>query len=220
MKLYAYPFSCSQAALVSARLAEVPLNVVWVDEPSKTLPDGSSYLVVAPKGKVPGLELPDGALLTELPAVLQFIADQAPGTGLAPSPGSPDRYRLQEVLNFIGTELHKQVFFPLLNARKTADRISPDALRPFLVSLLGPQLEHVARTLADQSFILGDRFTVADAYLLVILNWCRFIGFKLDPWPNLSDYRQRLMSISAIQDVIDIERRIPNAFASLRPGWI
>lgn len=220
MKLFASPFSCSQAAHLALRATELAFEVVWVDLTKTSLPDGSDYLAVASKGKVPALLRDDGEVLTEVAAVLQYIADLAPNAGLAPPQDDVRRYRIQETLSFIGTEIHKQIFYPLLNAQKTADNISADELRGFVLSLLPTQLNTLVKMLGNKAFINGEAFGIADAYLVVILNWVRFVNYRLDRWPTLEAYRNRLLELPLVQETLAIERRIPNAYSALRPGML
>src|SRR5690606_36531159 len=152
---------------------------------------GTDYLLLAPKGKVPVLELDDGSRLSETAAVLQWIADQKPEAGLAPPAGTRERYRLQEALHFVSTELHKQIFFPLLRAPYTADLIPPEMLSKFLLALLPEQLTQLQRLLGDAHYLMGNHYTVVDGYVLVIFNWMRYVGYKLDKWPGLKAYGDR-----------------------------
>jgi glutathione S-transferase len=219
-RLYAYPFACSQAVHIAARIAGLPIDLEWVDMREKKLADGANYLDIAPKGKVPVLELDDGSRISETAAVLQWIADQSPSAQLAPAAGTRERYRLQELLHFISTELHKQIFFPLLRAPLTTDLIAADALSKFLLALLPEQLKQLQRHLGDSMYLMGDGYTVVDGYALVIFNWMRYIGYPLDKWPRLQAYSERLRAHPVVREVQAIERRVPNFFEATRPGVV
>jgi glutathione S-transferase len=185
MELYSAPLSCSLAAHTALIEAGIDATYHYVVLATKKTADGADYLAVAPKGQVPALRLDDGEVLTEGPAVLQWIADQAPASGLAPAAGTMARYRLQEWLNFLSTELHKQVFAAIFNPA------SPPEAKAFARSLAPVKFRHPEARLADRPFLMGDAFTVADAYLTTILTWCDPAGIPLDAFPNLVAYRNR-----------------------------
>jgi glutathione S-transferase len=159
-------------------------NFRQVDTRDKRLADGSDFLAVNPMGQVPVLRTDDGELITENPVVLQYVADQYPESGLAPRDGMP-RYRLQQWLNFITSELHKLVFSPLL------DRRSVDGAKIYANDKVRLRFDYLNAHLTGREFLL-DRFTVADAYLAVVLNWARFAGVDLAQWPAVQSYFQRL----------------------------
>jgi glutathione S-transferase len=163
MKLYYAPAACSLAPHIALSEAGLPHELVRVDLRTHTLPDGTDYRTINPKGYVPVLELDDGTRLTEVAVILQYIADRAPGT-LAPAFGSMERYRVMEWLNFIATEVHKG-FGPLWKPDTPAD------YRTRVIATLGTRFDYLAPVLAKQPFLTGDRFGIADAYLYTILNW-------------------------------------------------
>ncbi len=164
MKLYFMPGACSLSPHICLR--EVGADVTLVRVPrDKQLADGTSYLAVNPLGYVPALELPDGSVLTEGPAILQWIADQHPDAALAPANGTPARYRFQSTLNFISTELHKG-FSPLFG------KLADDVKATFRATLTG-RIEAFATRLGTDGFAFGDAFTAADAYLFTVLQWAR-----------------------------------------------
>jgi glutathione S-transferase len=167
MELYFAPLACSMATRIALYEADAPAGFRQVDTRTKRAADGSDFLAVNAMGQVPVLRTDNGELLTENPVVLQYVADQYPGSGLAPHGGMP-RYRLQQWLNFTTSELHKLVFNPLL------DRSSPDGAKTFA-----------------RSYLL-DRFTVADAYLVTVLNWAVFTGMDLAQWPAVQAYFNRM----------------------------
>jgi glutathione S-transferase len=155
-----------------------------VDNRQKRLVDGSDFLAINGMGQVPVLRTDDGELLTENPVVLQFVADQYPDSGLAPGDGMP-RYRLQQWLNFITSELHKLVFNPLLDPR------SDDGAKVFARGKAAQRFAYLNAHLAGRDYLL-DGFTVADAYLVVVLNWAVFTGIDLAQWPAVQVYFGRL----------------------------
>jgi glutathione S-transferase len=160
----------------------------------------NAYLSINPKGVVPALELDDGTVLTEGSAILQYIGDRAPQSGLVPPAGTIDRYRLQEWLNYIATELHKAVFIPYLGADR--QKLLPAAeLKRHALELLEQRFDSLDRSLRDRQYLHGERFTVADAYLLVILNWAAHVKVNLGRWPALAAYAQGLNQHPAVREV-------------------
>jgi len=198
MKLYYAPGACSLASHIACEEGGVPCAYVNVDLRAKKLEDGSDYLAINPKGTVPALALDSGGVLTENAVVLQYIADQAPGSALAPAPGTFERYRLAEWLNYIATEIHKG-WGPLWNP-KSSDEVK-DAARKALAS----RFDYVGKRLASTPYLLGDGFTVADAYLFVMLNWSGLLKFDLSPWPMLQAYHKRIAERPAVQRALRAE---------------
>lgn len=192
MKLYFAPAACSLASHIALEEAGLKHEIARVDLRSKTLPDGSDYHQVCPQGYVPALLLKNGELLTEGPAILQYIADQAPAANLAPANGSFSRYRLQSLLNFIATELHKN-FSPLF------DPSAADASKEAARQRLTVRLTQAEALLNAQNFLLGDYFTVADAYLFTVLGWARMVKVDLTAYPSLQQFQQRVQSRPAVQ---------------------
>ena len=191
MKLYYSPGACSLSPHIA--LEEAGLAYEAVAAPTKThkLPDGTDYYTINPLGYVPLLELDDGTRLSEGPAIVQYIADQAPAKNLAPANGTLARYQLQSMLNFIGTELHKN-FGPLFNPA-TADDIKAAAK-----DKIGGRLKWVEGVLAGKQYLAGDSFTVADGYLFTILSWTGYVGLDLSPYPNLVAYSARVAARPAV----------------------
>ena len=198
MKLYYAPGACSLAAHIACEEGGVACTYVKVDLRAKKLEDGSDYLAINPKGAVPALGLDSGGVLTENAAVLQYIADQAPGTALAPAPGTFERYRLAEWLNYIASEIHK-AWGPLWNAQ------SPDEAKDAARKSLTMRFDYVGKRLASTPWLLGDGFTVADAYLYVMLNWAGILKFDLSPWPMLQAYHERIGQRPAVQRALRAE---------------
>jgi len=198
MKLYISPGACSLSPHIVAREAGIPIDLVRTDLKAKTTEKGSNFLEINAKGYVPTLELDDGQRLTEGPAIVQYLADLRPQSGLAPPAGSMDRYRLQEWLNFISTELHKG-FSPLFNAAmpEEAKKIARDRLFQRL-SWLDKQLE-------GKDYLMGSSFTAADAYAFTVLNWTRPQKIDLSAWPNLKAYVDRVAKRPAVQAALKAE---------------
>lgn len=198
MELYSTVLSCSFAARVVAREAEIPLDLREVDLfEAKLAKDGAPYAGVVPVGLVPALRLDDGTTLTEMSAVLQWLADQRPESGLAPPWGTPERYRLVSWLSYVGTEIHKKTLWPLFNAGV------PDAVKEFGRASAPRAFDHLERHLAGRAHLVGDRFTAADAYAFWALYLARFAG--LDPAggrPSLRAYVERHLERPSVRDLL------------------
>lgn len=196
MKLYYTPGACSQAPHIALREAGASFDLVKVDLASKRTESGEDYRQINPKGAVPALGLPDGSVLTENAAILQYIADQI-GGDLMPTSGIR-RYRLLELVNYIATELHKG-FGPLWNPS------TPDDFKETTRKQLGAKFDYLQQQLGDNQYLTGDTFTVADAYAFVILNWTRIHDIDLSRWPGLTAFVQRVAQRPAVQDVLEAE---------------
>lgn len=183
MDLYFAPLACSMATRIALYEAGADVTFISVDTRSKRVADGSDFYAINPMGQVPVLRTDAGELLTENPAVLQYVADRNPDSGLAPRDGIA-RYRLQQWLNFITSELHKVVFIPLLDPQ------SNDGAKEYARNKMGTRLGYVDLHLTGRDWLL-DRFTVADAYLVTVLNWAGFTSIDLAPWPTLQAYFHR-----------------------------
>ena len=199
MKLYYSPGACSLSPHIA--LYESGLTFEAVPAPTKTkkLPDGTDYLTINPRGYVPLLELDDGQRMTEGPAIVQYIADQAPAKHLAPANGTMARYRLQEWLNFVGTELHKGCFTLLFNPSVDA------ATKATARERLAGRLQWVNGQLEGKPFVLGEGFSVADGYLFVVTNWAKPMGVDLTPYPNLLALRERVAARPGVQAAMKAE---------------
>lgn len=186
MKLYFSPLACSLATRIA--LYEAGLEAVYeqVTLATKQTKAGGDFWGISPKGQVPALDLGDGRILTEGPAVLQYVADLKPEAGLAPAAGSYDRYLLQSWLNYIGSEIHKQVFAQVFNPA------SPDEAKAFAKSLFPKKTGVLENRLSSHQFLVGDRFTVADAYLAWALMIAGRLGFDLQDTPALAAYAKRI----------------------------
>jgi len=198
MKLYFSPGACSLASHIALLEAGLPFTTEKVDLGKKLTASGADFRAINPKGYVPALELDGGGVLTEGPAILQYIADQAPAGQLAPAAGTIGRYRVIEWLNFIGTELHKN-FSPLFNSTASEDMKS--AARTSLAHRFG----YVARMLEGREYLSGDQFSVADAYLFTVASWSGFVGFDLSDWPLLQAYLARIAARPAVQQALGDE---------------
>lgn len=198
MKLFFSPGACSLSPHIVLREAEVNFDLERVDLAKKTLRDGGDFLAINPKGSVPCLQLDDGAYLTEGPAIVQYVADQAPDKHLAPPAGTMERYRLQEWLNYITSELHKG-FSPLF-ARNT-----PDDYKPIVTERLLSRLAIVDKALAGRDYLLGAQFSVADAYLFVVTNWPPMVGVDISRFEHLAAFRARVAERPAVIAAMEAE---------------
>lgn len=198
MKLYYAPGACSLSPHIVMREAGIPVQLVKVDLSAKKTEDGSDFKPINGKGYVPTLELPDGQRLTEGPAIVQYLADQAPTRGLAPANGTIERSRLQEWLNFISTELHKQ-FSPLF------DPASDESLKARLIQKIGGRFDWVVKQLGNRDYLMGSAFTAADAYLYTMLTWCRHVGIDLSKWPALNAYKERVEQRPQVREALKAE---------------
>ena len=198
MKLYYAPGACSLASHIVLHESGLPFEIDKLNVPTKTTSSGEDFMQINPKGYVPAIKLDDGSILTEGPAILQYIADQNPGSGLAPKAGTMQRYRLQEWLTFIGTELHKS-FSPLFN------KASPDEVKNIAREMITKRLSYVETQLANKPYLMGDAFTVADAYLFVVVGWSSHVGFDLGQFPRINEYMARIAGRPAVQAAMKAE---------------
>lgn len=207
MKLYYAPGVCSLASHIVAHEAGIPLAIEKVDTKAGVTATGRDFAEINPKGYVPALEFAEGQVLTEGPAILQYLADQKPGSGLAPANGTLARYRLQEVLGYINSELHKS-YSPLFNPA------TPEATREEREGYLRKRYAIVEATLAKQPWLLGDHFTAADAYLFVVTNWAKGVQLDLSEFPALVDFQKRVAARPAVQAAMAAEGLIKSAKAA------
>ncbi len=198
MKLYYAPGACSLSPHIVLREAELRFDLERVDLRSHRTASGADFMLVNPKGYVPALLLDDGDVLTEGPAIVQYIGDRVPAKKLVAPNGTMARYHMQAWLNFIGTELHKQ-FAPLF---------MPD-VNPRVVSLqrgkIGERMLYLQDVLEDRAFLMGETFTVPDAYLFVMLQWTRKFGMDLALWPVLDDYEMRIAQRPSVRAAFSAE---------------
>jgi len=197
MKLYYSPGACSLHPHISLREVGVPFELERVNLLTHKLSDGSDYYAVNPKGYVPALRLDDGSLLTEGAVIDQYVADLKPEKDLVPRAGTVERYRVQEWLNFISSEIHK-AFGPLFGK----DEAAKDAAR----AKVSGRFDYVEKTLAAKPFLTGDVFTVADAYLFNMLRWTAFTGIDLAKWPGLKSFAERVERRPAVAAALAAEK--------------
>lgn len=183
MELFFAPFACSMASRIALYQAGAEARFIEVDTTLKKTMDGADYRAIHALGVVPALRRNDGEILTENAAILQYLVDLYPAAELGPREGLP-RLRLQQWLSFIGTELHKGIFMPLL------DRTLPEDFRSIILSKGRSRMVYLDRYLADRAHVL-DRFSVADAYLVTVLNWRDAARVDLAPWPAVQRYYER-----------------------------
>lgn len=193
MKLYYSPGACSLSPMIALAEAGLAYEPVLASTKTHKLADGTDYYTINPKGYVPLLELDDGERLSEGPAIVQYIADRAPQKNLAPANGTLARYRLQEWLNFVSTELHKQ-YSPLFVAAV------PDEYKAMQRQRLKDRYAWVDRQLAGRDYLMGDTFTVADGYLYTVTNWAQHVGVDLAGLANLAAYMKRVGERPAVQE--------------------
>ena len=191
MKLYYSPGACSLSPHIVLKESGLAFEAIAAPTKTHKLADGTDYYTINPLGYVPYLVLDDGRTLHEGPAIVQYIADQAPEKKLAPTNGTYERYKLQEWLNLVGTELHRS-FSPLF-----VPTTHPDTKATALERLQG-RLKWVDGELAGKQYLMGDQFTVADGYLFVVTNWAQYVGLDLSPYPNLVAYRARVGARPAV----------------------
>lgn len=198
LKLYYSPGACSLASDIALREAGLDFELVKVDLKSKKIEDGRNYLEIYKAGKVPALDIGEPSVLTESPAVLQYIADRAPDSRLAPKPTDPARYRLQSRLNYLGSEVHK-LFGPLFMPGATED------MKKLSLETLDKHFAELNDLLSKQEYLLGDTYTVADCYLFTILGWTRFLNMDISKFPGLTAYVGRIAQRPAVQAALKAE---------------
>ena len=197
-KLYYSPGACSLSPHIALREAGLSFELEQVDLKEKKTKSGEDFSKINPKGYIPALKLDDGYVLTEGPAIVQWIADQKPGSHLAPANGTTERYKLQEWLGFIGTELHKN-FSPFFNPA------TPDATKATLAQTLAKRYAWVDEKLEGKDYLTGSQFTVADAYLFTITNWGQFAKFDLKDYPNVRAFQARVAARPKVQEALKAE---------------
>ncbi|WP_110675025.1 glutathione transferase GstA [Salinicola sp. RZ23] len=198
MKLYYAPETCSLSPHIVLRELGLSFDLVLVDNRKKTTEDGRDFMAINPKGYVAALELDDGTILTEGPAILLYLADLHPRAELAPIMGSGERYRLLEWLAFLNSEIHAGLA-PLFDASL------PAAAGERFRAKIHKRFDYLEGVLERQDYLMGERFGVADAYLYTVMNWCRFFAIDLARWPALSRYRERIGARPAVREARDAE---------------
>jgi len=198
MKLYYLPGACSLSPHIVARELGLALTLDKVDGTTKLTASGENFLEVNPKGYVPAIRLDDGEVLTEGPVIVQYLADLKPESGLAPPNGTLARYRLQEILTYINSELHK-TYSPLFNPATS------DETRAERVAYLKRRYGYIESILLRQPYLTGEHFSVADAYLFVVTNWSRVIKLDLSEFPALLAFQKRVVERPAVQEAMRAE---------------
>ncbi|GEP61113.1 glutathione binding-like protein [Reyranella soli] len=197
MELFASPMACSLASHITALEAGLPVKVRFVE--NKKTDDGGDYFQISAKGYVPALKLDDGQILNEGPSVLQYLADRKPEAGLAPAWGTVERYQLIDTLNYLSTELHKRIFYNVFNP-KAAD-VTKQAAR----ELFEPTFDYLSKKLGTGDCLVGNTFTVADAYLVTMLNWAVFLKIDLSKWPTIAAYHQKHLKRPSVVQAMGVE---------------
>jgi glutathione S-transferase len=198
MKLYFAPGACSLSPHIVLEEAGLAVETEQVNNQEKKTKSGKDYCTVNPKGQVPALQLDNGEMLTEGPVIVQYLADQKPASGLVPAAGTIERYRVQEWLNFITSELHKS-FGPIF--RPT----TPDAYKTISRENLGKRFDWLDKQLAGKQYLMGDKFTVADAYLFTVLRWSPRVEIDISKWSNLKAYVDRVAARPKVQAAMKAE---------------
>ncbi len=198
MKLYYSPGACSLAAHIVLRETGSKFETEKVDLKTKRTSTGADYSRINPKGYVPALELDNGQVLTEAGTVIQYIADAKNELNLVPEYGTLERYRLMEWINFISSEIHK-AFGPLFKPD------TPEATKQNQKTMLAKRFDYLAEQLKGKQYLMGETFTVADAYLFTVLNWTAPMQIDLAPWPILQTYMARVATRPAVNDALKAE---------------
>jgi glutathione S-transferase len=198
MKLYYSPGACSLSPHIVSREAGIPVELKKVNLKEKVVEGGADFRKVNSKGYVPALELDNGQVLTEGPAIVQYLADQKPESGLAPKAGSFERYKLQEWLNFISTEIHKG-FSPLFKPT------TPDEYKNIVRENLAGRFDWLNQQLEGKDYLTGKSFTVADAYLFTVLTWTKPMHIDLAKWPNIAAFVARVSARPKVKEAMKAE---------------
>ncbi|MDY7226832.1 glutathione transferase GstA [Hyalangium rubrum] len=209
MKLYYKPGACSLSPHIVLRESGLKFDLERVDLRSHTTEKGTDYYRINPKGYVPALELDGGQVLTEGPAIVQYIADQKPESKLVPAAGTLERYRMQEWMHFIGTEIHK-AYGPLFNPNVSAE------VKQAVLEKVSKRFDFVAKQLEGKQFLMGDHFSGPDAYLFVMLTWASKMGPELSRWPVLGTYLGRVAARPAVKAALEAEQ-LPLPTETLKP---
>lgn len=201
MKLYYSKGSCSLSPHITMREAGLPVELVRVDLATKKTESGEDYTQLARKSAVPMIQMDNGEFLTEGAVIVQYLADLAPQANLLPKAGSIERVRVQEWLNYISSELHRG-FSPIFKPMG-------DEAKSFALKNLAKQFDYLTEQLANRTYLMGDQFTVADAYLFTVLSWAKPATIDLAPWPALTAYRDRVAARPKVQEAMAAEGLIP-----------
>ena len=202
MKLYYAPGACSLSPHIVAREAGINLELQKVNTKDKTMEGGGDFWKVNARGYVPVLELDNGERLTEGPAIVQYLADQKPESGLAPKNGTLERYHLQEWLNLLTSEVHKQ-FSPLFKPN------TPEDYKAIAKQNIATRFDWIDQQLAGKEYLTGNKFTVADAYLFVLSNWTKPTQIDLSKWPNIAAFQKRVAARPKVKQAMQAEGLLP-----------
>jgi glutathione S-transferase len=198
MKLYYSPGACSMAPHIVANEAGTVLELVKVDIPNKKTEHGHDFWAINPKGYVPALQLDDGSVLTEVGVICQYLADQKPESGLAAKAGTMERYHQMEALNFVSSEVHKQLG-AMFNPKMTPE------MKEVQMGVVERRLNPLEKSLEGKAYVMGDKFTAVDAYLFNVLNWTNPLKIDLGKWPNIQAYMGRIGARPKVQETLRAE---------------
>ena len=198
MKLYFAPGACSLSPHIIMRETKTPVSLVKTDVGAKKVEGGADFTTTNPLGYVPALELDDGTILTEGPAIVQYIADKAGATQIAPANGTLERYKLQSWLNFISTELHKG-FAPLFNPSL------PEAMKPIILERLATRFAHLDKHFTNNDYLMGKSYTLPDAYAFTVMRWAAPMKIDLTGYPNIVAFMKRVEARPAVQEAMKAE---------------
>lgn len=198
MKLYYAPGACSLAVHIALREIKVPFVPVAVDLSTHKTADGADYFSISPRGYVPTLQLDDGSSLTEVAALLQYVAELDPTKSLIGEPGSSRRLAVVQWLSFVSSELHK-VFSPWLWSNETAE-----STRQAVTAKIGARFVELNNLLTGRDYLAGE-YSVADAYAFTVINWANFVGIPLAPYPGLKSYLDRVSSRTHVNEALRVE---------------
>ena len=198
MKLYFTPGACSLSPHIILEETNTPVTLVKTDIGAKKIDGGSDFRSKNPLGYVPALELDDGTILTEGPAIVQYIADKAGATQIAPANGTLERYQMQSWLNFISTELHKG-FSPLFN------KSLPEAAKPIVLERLAARFAHLDKHFAGNDYLMGKTYTLPDAYAFTVMRWAAPLNVDMSGYPNIHAFMKRVASRPAVQAALKAE---------------
>ena len=200
MKLYYVPGACSLAVHIVLREAGYKFELEKVDVPNKKTETGADYWGINPKGYVPALQLDDGSVLTEAGVILQYLADERPRRNLALKPRTMERYRLMEWLNFIAAEIHKT-----LGAFFKFKQVMTPEWREAQLGLVDQRFTTLEKMLGSNHYVMGDEFSIADAYLFTTLNWTHFHQIDVSKWPNIKGFMARVAERPAVKKAMKVE---------------
>lgn len=206
MKLYYKTGACSLAAHIALVEAGLSYEIEAVDLATKITKTGANFREINPKGAVPALKLKNGEILTEASVILQFIADQNPEAGLIPPAGSMERYRCQEWLNYIASEIHKGIGMLFGVDRLVKTDSAKAELREAYKAAMTPKLDFISQKLGTGNYLMGEQFTVTDAYMFTVVGWAKYVALDLSPWKNITDYMERVAQRPAVQKAKKLER--------------